>query len=105
MCLARGKKKEKKKKEKQHTSGPHRSCLSHQRPITVDFTIKQGVTTIHEDSTASKGYSIQLEHEMEAVKIVLCWTAPRNNSQPTLAVSLTNSVSLLKITDRTGYSV
>ena len=60
------------------------------------FTVKQGATTIHEDSAAYKVSTSSLTMEMEAVTHALRWIASRGDSQTTHAIILTDSMSLLQ---------
>ena len=60
------------------------------------FTVKQGVTTIHEDSAACTVSTSSLTMEAEAVIRTLCWIASRGDSQTTHAIILTDSMNLLK---------
>ena len=57
------------------------------------FTVKQGATTIHEDSAASTS---SLTMEVKAVTYALRWIASRGDSQTTHAFILTDSMSLLQ---------
>ena len=61
-----------------------------------DFTVKQGATTIHEDSAAYTVSTSSLTMEVEAVTHTLRWTASRGDSQMTHTIILTDSVSLLQ---------
>ena len=47
------------------------------------FTVKQGATTIHEDSAANTVSASSLTMEMEAVTHALRWIASRGDSQTT----------------------
>ena len=60
------------------------------------FTVKQGVTTIHEDSAAYTVSTSSLTMEEEAVTHALRWIAPRSDSQTRHAIILTDSMSLLQ---------
>ena len=60
------------------------------------FTVKQGVTTIHEDSAAYEVSTSSLTMETEAVTHALRWIASRGDSQTTHAIILTDSMSLLQ---------
>jgi ribonuclease HI len=60
------------------------------------FTVKQGATTIHEDSAAYEVSTSSLTMETEAVTHALRWIASRGNSQTTHAIILTDSMSLLQ---------
>ena len=53
------------------------------------FTVKQGVTTIHEDSAAYTVSSSSLTMEVEAVTHALRWIASRGDSPTTHAIILT----------------
>ena len=57
------------------------------------FTVKQGATTIHEDSAACEVSTSSLTMEMEAVTHALRWIASRGDSH---AIILTDSMSLLQ---------
>ena len=59
------------------------------------FTVKQGATTIHEDSAAYTISASSLTMEMEAVIHALRWIASRGDSHTTHAIILTDSMSLL----------
>ena len=59
------------------------------------FAVKQGVTTIPEDSAAYSVSTSSLTMEVEAVTHALRWIASRGDSQTTLAVILTDSMNLL----------
>ena len=54
---------------KQQTVKPHsvHGWLSHRRPVRWGFTVKQGATTIHEDSAAYTVSTSSLTMEVEAV--------------------------------------
>ena len=58
------------------------------------FTVKQGVTTMHEDSAAYEVPTSSLTMETEAVIHALRWIASKGDSQTTHAIIVTNSVSL-----------
>ena len=60
------------------------------------FTVKQGATTIHEDSAAYTVSTSSLTMEVEAVIHALCWIASRGDSQTTHAIILIDSMSLLQ---------
>ena len=60
------------------------------------FTVKQGVTTIHEVSAAYTVSTSSLTTEVEAVTHALRWIASRSDSQTRHAIILTDSVSLLQ---------
>ena len=60
------------------------------------FTVKQGATTIHEDSAAYTVSTSSLTMEMEAGTHALRWIASRGGSQTTQAIILTDSMSLLQ---------
>ena len=47
------------------------------------FTVKQGATTIHEDSAAYTVSTSTLTMEVEAVTRAVRWIAPRGDSQTT----------------------
>ena len=52
-------------------------------------TVKQGATTIHEDSAANMVSTSSLTVEVEAVIHALCWNASRGDSRTTHAIILT----------------
>ena len=58
------------------------------------FTVKQGATTIHEDSAVYTILTSSFTMELEAVTHTLRWIASRGDSQITHAIILTNSISL-----------
>ena len=60
------------------------------------FTVKQGVTTIHEDSAAYTVSTSSLTMEVDAVTHSLRWIASRGDSRSTHAVILTDSMGLLQ---------
>ena len=60
------------------------------------FTVKQGATTIHEDSAAYTVSTFSLTMEVEAVTHALRWTASRGDGRTTYAIILTDSMSLLQ---------
>ena len=60
------------------------------------FTVKQGVTTIHEDRAAYTVLTSSLTMEAEAVTHALRWIASRGDSQTTHAIILTDSICLLQ---------
>ena len=60
------------------------------------FTVKQGVTTIHEASAAYMVSTSSLTMEVEAVTHTLCWITPRGDSQATHAIILMDPMSLLQ---------
>ena len=60
------------------------------------FTVKQGVTTIHKDSAAYTVSTSSLTMKVEAVTHALRWIASRGDSQTTVAIILTDSMSLLQ---------
>ena len=60
------------------------------------FTVKQGVTTIREDSAAFTVSTSSLTMEVEAVTCALCWTALRGESQTTHAIIFTDLMRFLK---------
>ena len=60
------------------------------------FTVKQGATTIHEDSAAYMVSISSLTMEAEAVTHDLRWFASRGDSQTTHAIILIDSMSLLQ---------
>ena len=53
------------------------------------FTVKQGATTIHEDSAAYTVSTSSFTMELEAVTRALHWVASRGDSQTTHAIILT----------------
>ena len=58
--------------------------------------MKQGATTIHEDSAAYMVSTSSLTMEVEAVTHALRWIASRGDSQTTHAIILTDPMSLLQ---------
>ena len=60
------------------------------------FTVKQGATTIHEDSAAYTVSTSTLTMKVEAVTHALRWTASRGDGRTTYAIILTDSMSLLQ---------
>ena len=58
------------------------------------FTVKQDMTTIHEDSAAYTVSTSSLTMEVEAVTLALCWAASKGDSRTSLI--LTDSMSLLQ---------
>ena len=60
------------------------------------FTVKQGVTTIHEDSAAYTVSTSSLTMEAEAVTHAIRSTASSGDSQTTHATILTDSMNLLQ---------
>ena len=61
------------------------------------FTVKQGATTIHEDSAAYQVSTCSLTMEMEAATHALRWIASRGDSHTAhSAIVLTYSMSLLQ---------
>ena len=71
------------------------------RSVTKDqsgwgLTVKQGVTTIHEDSAVYTVSTSGLTMEVEAVTHALRWIASRGDSRTTHGISLTDSMSLLQ---------
>ena len=60
------------------------------------FTVKQGATTIHEDSAAYMVSTSSLTMEVEAVTHAIHWIASRGDSQTTHAIILTDSTSMLQ---------
>ena len=60
------------------------------------FTVKQGATTIHEDSAAYTVSTSSLTMKVEAVTHAHRWIASRGDSQTTRAIILTDSMSLLQ---------
>ena len=67
------------------------------------FTVKQGATTIHEDSAAYAVPTSSLTVEVEAITHALRWIASRGDSQTARAIILTDSMSLLqKVKSGTG---
>ena len=90
---------------KQQTTRSHnaRWWLSHQRPVRMGLhcqarssKVKQGATTILEDSTAYAVSTSSLTMEVEAVTHPLRWFASRGDSQTTHAILLTDSMSLVQ---------
>ena len=59
------------------------------------FTVKQGATTIPEDSAAYTVTTSSLTMEVETVTHALRWIASRGDSQTTHAIILTHSMSFL----------
>ena len=55
------------------------------------FSVKQGATTIHEDSAAYTVSTCSLTMKVGAVTHALRWIAPRGDSQTTHAIILTDS--------------
>ena len=71
------------------------------RSVTKDqsgrgLIVKQGVTTIHEDSAAYTVSTSSLTMEEEAVTHALHWIASRGDSRTTHAIILTDLMSLLQ---------
>ena len=64
------------------------------------FSVKQGASTIHEDSAAYMVSTSSLTMEVEAVTHALGWIASRGDSRTTHTIILTDSVSLLKKGER-----
>ena len=60
------------------------------------FTVKQGATTIHEDSAPYTVSTSSLTMEVEAVTHALRWIASRGDSRTTHTILLRDSVSLLQ---------
>ena len=60
------------------------------------FTVKQGATTIHEDSAAYTVSTSSLTMKVEASTHALRWIASRGDSRTTHATILTDSMSLLQ---------
>ena len=60
------------------------------------FTVKQGATTIHEDSAAYTVSTSSFTMEVEAVTHALRWIASLADSRTTLAIILADSMSLLQ---------
>ena len=60
------------------------------------FSVKQGATTIHEDSAAYTVSTSSLTMEVGAVTLALRWIASKGDSQTTHAIILTDSMSLLQ---------
>ena len=78
----------------QENSKPQDPIMYTDGSVTKDrsrsgFTVKQGATTIHEDSAACS-----LTMEVEAVTYALRWIASRGDNQTTHATILTDSMSL-----------
>ena len=76
-------------------------CLYTDGSVTKDqsgwgFTVKQGATTIREDSAAYTVSASSLTIEVEAVRRALRWIASRGNSRTTHVILLTDSMSLLQ---------
>ena len=61
------------------------------------FSVKQGATTVREDSAAYTVSNSTLTMEVEAVTLALRWIALRGDSRTTYAIIFTDSVSLLQI--------
>ena len=85
----------------QENSKPQDLTVYTDDPVTKDqsgwgLTVKQGATTIHEDSAAYMVSSSSLTMEVEAATHALRWIASRGDSQTTHAVILTDSMSLLQ---------
>ena len=60
------------------------------------FIVKQGATTIHEDSAAYTLSSSRLTMEVEAATHALRWIASRGDTHTTHVILLTDSISLLQ---------
>ena len=60
------------------------------------FTVKQGATSIHEDSAACTVSISSLTKEMEAVAHVLHWRASGGDIRTANAIMLTDLMSLLE---------
>ena len=60
------------------------------------FIVKQGASTIHEDSAVYEVSTSSLTMEMEAVTHALCGIASRGDSPTTHAIILTYSMNLLR---------
>ena len=60
------------------------------------FIVKQGATTIHEDSAVYEVSTSSLTMEMEAVIHAIRWIASRGDNQTTRAIILIDSLSLLQ---------
>ena len=60
------------------------------------FTVKQGATTIHEESAAYTVSTSTLAMEVEAITHALHWIASRGDSRTTRAIIVTDSMSLLQ---------
>ena len=60
------------------------------------FTVKQGATTIREDSAAFTVSTSSLTVELEAAIHALRWIASRGDSRTAHAIILTESMSLLQ---------
>ena len=64
-------------------------------PKDQSFSVKQGSTTIHEDSACSL-YGLKLDNGGGRSHPCLPWVASRGDSQITHAIILTDSISLLQ---------
>ena len=64
--------------------------------LSQKATVKQGATTIHEDSAAYTVSTSSLTMGVGAVTHVLRWIASRGDSRMTHDIILTDSVSLLQ---------
>ena len=62
----------------------------------LGFAVRQGATTIHEDSAVYTVSTSSLTMEVEAVTHALHWSASRGDSQTTHAIILTDSRALLQ---------
>ena len=76
-------------------------CMYADGSVTKDqsgsgFTVKQGATTIREDSAAYTVSTSSLTMEVEAVSHALSWIASRVNSRTTHAIILTDSMSVVQ---------
>ena len=85
----------------QENSRPQALTMYADGSVTKDqsgwgFTVKQGVTTILEDSTTYAVSTSCLTLEVEAVTHPLRWFASRGDSQITHAILLTDSMSLVQ---------
>ena len=91
-------KKAKKNKEgrKQPTSKQRRNGVLSSHQSEWGFTVKQGATTIHEDTASCTVSTSSLTMEVEAVTHAIHWIASRGDSQTKHAIILTDSMSLLQ---------
>ena len=90
-----------KNKQKTPPSKPQDRIVYTDGSVTKDqsgwgFTVKQGATTIHEDSAAYTVSTSSMTMEVETVTHALRWTASRDDSQTTHAILLIYSMSLLR---------
>ena len=60
------------------------------------ITVKQGATTVHEDSASYSVSTSSLAMKVKTGAFFLCWTASRGDSRTTHAIMLTESLSLLQ---------